>query len=378
LPQVSGSALYERIHGSAAARPTTTTTGATGGTTTTPTVGTASTYDFWSFGISASQLLWDFNQTWNRYKSAVGSEEALRISERTSELTVVLNARRAYFNARAQRALVQVANETLTNEQKHYTQIAAFVSVGTHPEIDLAKEKTTLANDRVALINAEGAYEIARAQLNQAMGVVSDTDYEVADEALPAIDGEDTPDGRLVEVALAQRPEILSLEKSRAAQERTIASFKGGYGPSLSAIGGASYSGTALDSLGTNWNVGASLVWPFFQGGLTNGQVREGEANLDALRAQIDQEKLQVRFDVQQATLTVRIAKASIGAANEALTNAREQLRLAEGRYTQGVGSIIELGDAQVTLTNAGAQVVQAEFNLATARAQLLTALGKR
>jgi len=57
--------------------------------------------------------------------------------------------------------------------------------------------------------------------------------------------------------------------------------------------------------------------------------------------------------------------------------NAREQLRLAEGRYQSGVGSIIELGDAQIAATSAAAQVVQADFNLATARAQLLTALGR-
>jgi outer membrane protein len=57
--------------------------------------------------------------------------------------------------------------------------------------------------------------------------------------------------------------------------------------------------------------------------------------------------------------------------------NAREQLRLAEGRYSSGVGSIIELGDAQIAATSAAAQVVQADFNLATARAQLLTALGR-
>ncbi len=85
-----------------------------------------------------------------------------------------------------------------------------------------------------------------------------------------------------------------------------------------------------------------------------------------------------MRFDVDQAQLMVRADKIAIDAARDALTNAREQLRLAEGRYSAGVGSIIELGDAQVALQNAGAQLVTAQFNLSTARAQLLTALGKR
>jgi outer membrane protein len=84
-----------------------------------------------------------------------------------------------------------------------------------------------------------------------------------------------------------------------------------------------------------------------------------------------------VRFEVENALLAVRRAKSEIDAAQEALVNAQEQLRLAEGRYQTGVGNIIELGDAQVPVTRAAAQKVQADFDLATARAQLLHALGR-
>jgi outer membrane protein len=76
--------------------------------------------------------------------------------------------------------------------------------------------------------------------------------------------------------------------------------------------------------------------------------------------------------------VTIRAAKATVEASNEALVNARERLRLAEGRYQNGVGSVIELSDAQVAAANAAAQVVQNEFNLSTARAQLLAALGQK
>lgn len=96
--------------------------------------------------------------------------------------------------------------------------------------------------------------------------------------------------------------------------------------------------------------------------------------SVDAQRAL---EVLQVRLDVDSARLAVRAAKATIGAADDALTNAKEQLRLAEQRYATAVGSIIELYDAQVAFTTAAAQVVQARYGLAAARAQLLAALGR-
>jgi outer membrane protein len=110
---------------------------------------------------------------------------------------------------------------------------------------------------------------------------------------------------------------------------------------------------------------------------LTRAQVDEAAANLQGIDAQKSVELLQIRLDVETARLAVRAAKSSIGAANDALVNGREQLRLAEARYSTGVGSIIELNDAQVAYASAEAQVVIARYNLATARVQLLAALGR-
>ena len=84
-----------------------------------------------------------------------------------------------------------------------------------------------------------------------------------------------------------------------------------------------------------------------------------------------------MRLEVEQARLAVRDAASAIDAAVEVVVNAREQLRLAEGRYETGVGNVIELGDAQIALTSARSQEVQARFRLATARAQLQNALGR-
>jgi outer membrane protein len=86
----------------------------------------------------------------------------------------------------------------------------------------------------------------------------------------------------------------------------------------------------------------------------------------------------QVQSDVDGARLAVRAAKESLSASREALMNARERLRLAEERYQVGAGGVIELGDAQVALTQTAAQAVQADDRLATARAQLLRAVGRQ
>ncbi len=167
------------------------------------------------------------------------------------------------------------------------------------------------------------------------------------------------------------------LAKQRDAQEATLSSAKGGYGPSIGAAGSVTDYGVALDQLVPNWAIGATVTWPIFQGGLTRGLVHQAEAGIESVDAQQSLEELQVRLDVDSARLAVRAAKATIGAVDDALASAREQLRLAEQRYATGVGNIIELNDAQVAYTSAAAQVVQARYSLSTARAQLLAAVGR-
>ena len=392
LPQIVGTATAEEIHGTVSTSrgttsattsgsPTGTSTGTgtgTGAASTASTVALTGTAGYFVFGGSASQLIWDFGQTYYRTDAANKAIESLEASEATTQLMVILNVRKAYFGARAQKDLISVAAETVNNQIKHLKQTEGFVTVGTQPEIALAQAKTDLANYRVQLINAQNNYEIAKAQLNQAMGLSEPTSYDVASDEQPPVPGEDLPREKLIDQAMTQRPELLAYLRTRQAERLTVRSLKGGYGPSVSAVGGVNESGVSLDSLGLSWNVGATATWALFQGGLTQGLVREAQGNLDAADAALEQEKLQVRFDVDQAQLMVRADKIAIDAARDALTNAREQLRLADGRYSAGVGSIIELGDAQVALQNAGAQLVTAQFNLSTARAQLLTALGKR
>jgi outer membrane protein len=290
--------------------------------------------------------------------------------------------RAAYFAARAQRDLVGVAQETVRNDEAHLRQVQGFVDVGTQPAIALAQTRSQLASARLQLIQADNAYAIARSQLLQAMGEQGSLDFDVADDALPPVTGEEGPLDPLVEEAIAARPELASLLEQRRAEQLTRSAARGGYLPSVSARAvGSEFGSHPLDPTNgnvQNWSAGVNLSWSLFDGGLTHARVQEADANLQSIQAQEDALRLSIRVAVEQASLGVRAAAASVSAADDALTNAREQLRLAEGRFQAGAGSIIELGDAQVAASTAAATRVQAEYNLAAARAALLRALARR
>jgi outer membrane protein len=333
----------------------------------------------WVFSLGATQLLYDFGQTIGKYNAAKDTVEADRATEKATVFQILVNVRSAYFTARADKDLVGVAQETLTDQERHLAQVKGFVTVGTQPQIALAQQEAAVASARVSLIQAQNTYETAKAQLNQAAGVRGDTEYDVGDEQLAEIADEDAPLETLMTRAIAERPEIASYVKQRTAQSDTIAAAKGGYGPTISASGNVNELTTDVSKTWPDplWQIGGLLSWPLFQGGLTQGQVRQAEAVLSGLDAQQANEVLQIQLQVDSARLAVRASKASIGAAEDAARSSHEQLRLAEQRYATGVGSIIELNDAQVAYTTAAAQLVQARYQLASARAQLLAALGR-
>jgi outer membrane protein len=375
LPQVNITGDYERTTGNYSVRP-----GAlpsTGTNNVAPaTVGWNLQYRYYVLGATATQLIYDFGLTSNKWRAADANRDAAVDNAYATTVQTLLNVRRAYFTARADRDLVAVAEETVRNQDKHVEQTQAFVRTGIQPDINLATVLTSLANAKVQLVTARNNFALAEAQLSQAMGVRVDEQIALADDQIPTIEGEDGPAQPLIDRAIRARPEMASLVAQQRAQALTVSSLRGGYGPSLGAVVNFSDVGASIDNVTPNWYVGLALSWNIFQGGLTRGQVREGKGTLENLTGQLDAERLQVQVDVEQGRLGVQAAKATIGAVAEALENARNQLTLAEKRYAAGIGNAVELSDAQVAYTSAEAQAVQARFNLATARAQLLAALG--
>ncbi len=382
LPQVKLEGLYERTTGNRPQKP--------GRTNNYPT--SFETYNWFDGEVSANQLLWDFGQSPNRWRAARTRAVALGDSARATRLQAIADVRTAYFRADAEKALVAVARQTLGNRQRHLEQIRGFVHAGTRPDIDLAQAVADEANARVQVIRSENNYAVARAELNRAMGTTGGTDYDVADETLPPQPGEASPVGALIDEAIRARPDVAAMETQIRAQELTVRATRDGYWPSLNLIAGAESVGQSfgkshvLDNFGQMvpyggmaWNLfgGVQLTWQLFQGLLTRGQVHEANANLDALRAQHDALVQQVWVAVEQAALAVRASQEALVASGEALKGAQARLRMADGRYAAGVGSIIELSDAELAAELAAAQEVGAEYDLSTARAALCLALGR-
>jgi outer membrane protein TolC len=179
--------------------------------------------------------------------------------------------------------------------------------------------------------------------------------------------------------ATERRPEI---QKNRFQQEFTEAAIKvarAGYFPTLNSV--AAYGWQSIDrpfnTMPSNWYLGATMTFPLFNGLSTKYTVSQNKAQLRAAAENYEVLRQNATKEVNQAYLNVKSGWELIRATKKALEAARENLRLAWGRYQAGVSTIIEVTDAQVQFSQADLNFVQALYNYRVYEAQLDKAIGK-
>jgi len=307
--------------------------------------------------IQGTQLLYDFGKTGALVDQARANARVAEVEvERVREL-VVQNVRQAYFNLLQARRLVGVADAGLARSELNLKSAQGFFDVGTKPKSDVTKAEVEVANARVSVIVARNNVRLAQTTLANALGLEATTPLEVEDVltyeavALDAV--------ALLTEALANRPELRQAKAQVDGARAQASAARANYWPTLNATG--AYGAASNDpDLHEAWSIAGTLSWNLFQGFFTLNQVRETQALVEAARANYDTFELQVRLDVDQAYTTVVAAAERIAATDKAVESARENLRLAQGRYDAGVGTILDLTDAQLALTTAEADQVRA------------------
>ena len=368
LPSASASATFSAATSNFAPQPTL-------GRPSTPSQPANDTlYPFYNTtAITVTQPIWDFGRTLGSYEAARSSQSAAEASAVATWNDVALRVRTTYYAVLATEALVEVSRQTIASDERKLELAKGQFDVGTRPRFDVTQAQVDLENARIALIQSRNAVAVARIQLSQAVG------QNVADATLvvPPIDGDPAPDVRaLTESAMQVRPDLKAAELQVASQEASLDAAKSAFWPILSVGGNLGWKGSEFP-LVHNWQVGATLSWPFLNGGADLGRIDSQRGVLDQTRASRDLLVLQIRADVEQAVAGVLEARARRDAARTLVAQARENLDLAEGRYESGLGTIIDLSIAQTGFANAQAQQVKAAFDLASAQAQLDRAVGR-
>jgi outer membrane protein TolC len=333
--------------------------------------------DYYTFGIMASQLIYDFGKASGGIAQVEATEQASQADERATAQTTATNVRVAYYGVLAAQQLVAVGEETVRNQQKHAEQVRRFVNAGQRTRFDLSSVELNYSNAQIGLVRARNVLGLAKIRLKTAIGIDGAADFSVVEPNPAASVFERRPAGELIAEAEQHRPELRRADAQLRAQRAGGKAARAGYLPSISALGGVAAAKGEGFGAGYDWFVGIGLNWNLFNGMYTTNQTAEARAGEDLAAAQRENARQAIVADVEEQRLAIDDAQARGELAERTVATASERLAQAEHRYETGAGDVLELDDAQIMLTNAKAQSVQARYDLAIARARLARALGQ-
>ena len=180
----------------------------------------------------------------------------------------------------------------------------------------------------------------------------------------------------LVRQASDRRPEIAGLKDQIKAAQALLKSSQAAYWPSITANAGGGWENNEYP-LQEFWQMGVNLSWPIFTGFRTQGKIAESRAEIDKLKARLRQSELQIFNEVSVAYLGLNTTIEAIGTSEFAVKQAQENMDLADGRYRNGVGNAIEYSDAELALTQARSNLVQASYQYHQQLVELDHAVGR-
>ncbi len=323
--------------------------------------------------MQLSQLLFDFG------KNLAATEAARKLAEVAVEdvelqrQLISLAVKEAYTNILFAGRLIRVQDQAVQRAELNLRSAKGFFEVGTRPKSDVARAEVDVANARVDLIRARNALRTARVALNTAMAIDVDTPTEIQDNLV--FEAANLDRAQLRGEALRSRPEYRQSKLRVSAAEATERQTFRGFFPDISGTG--SYGGSQ-PQLNENWTLGLSLSWSLFDGGNRVAKYQEAKANLEGARQRVKSTELDIIQNVEQAEIAVEEAQERIQAAQALVASAQENFRLAQGRFDAGVGTILELTDAQLALTQAQNTEAQALADYRIALARLDRAVGRR
>lgn len=328
-------------------------------------------------GVVANQRLFDFGFTSNLVESSELAANAQVQEIHARRAVVELNVQRVYLGSLKHRRLVQIAEETIRVRGAIKAQIEALFRQQLKSKLDVSFVQVELTNAESALVRARNGLKASFADLNRAMGIVGSEDYILEDIApdihpLP-------PLSSLIEQSRLH-PELKKALEQRRSAEAKLKATKKQYFPTISAIASAGdyevFDSDRRERTGGWWAASAGISVPLFTGFLIENQVAEARAHqLAADAAAMDIEQILTQ-QVTTSYLELQSLAQQIKLGEELVKTANEALQLARERYKLGLNSIVEVTQAEVSLTATQMRLAEAQYDYKIAEATLAYAIG--
>lgn len=308
---------------------------------------------------------------------------AARLAEHAAVADLVLRVQQGYFGYLGARALVEAQTAAVRQAAANLASAEGRQKAGVATIADVLQARTALSQSRLALQQLEGQALALRGGLASLAGLSPTAELEVgtlpasvdADAVRPSVE-------QLLREAAVRNPDVRGAGAAAGAAEARARAALRALGPTLSVQGTRSlthYLDPSWAPRSTLWTASLVLRLPLLDGlGLRPAyDALAARAGADAARARADATSQRVALDVWTSFQALRTAGQRVGTSKDLVGSAEASAAVAQGRYKEGVGSILDLLTAQAALEQALAEDVRARADFLVALAQLARASGR-
>jgi outer membrane protein len=322
-------------------------------------------------GVTLSQLLSDFGRTTNLVSAAKLREKARNANAQATTEDIVMATDQAFYSALENQALLKVAQQTVATRQSVKNQINELAKNNLKSNLDLTFAQVNLSQAKLLQLDAQNNLDSSLAALAAILGFEKQVTFELNDEdtqpPAPSVD----VDG-LIRTAFQQRPDLQAFTYEQQAAEKFRRAQRDQLFPTLSALGIAGGTPVRPDCFGgcfpnyftSSWYgaIGVNMSIPIFNGFRYSAEASEAKYRAQAAAEDTRDLRERIARDVRTAWLSANTAYQRMSVTAELEKQANLSLSLAQSRYHLGLGSIVELSQAQLQQTAAAIAYVNAQY----------------
>lgn len=324
--------------------------------------------DNWGSGATVTMPIYAGGRNVAGRDAALAALNASHYGAAVARETLAFEVTRTFLMIHKTRSLIGAAQAAVEAFDSNLGLSRKRLDAGTALKTDALDMEVRLAQAREDLARMRNANALTRQALATLLGIENG---EVdATTAIPRLSV--PPVGQA-----PQRPELRAAESLADAAAARIRQAGSGRKPSVNAFGGAEHNrGAKFDGQGTSYTVGIVAQWDIWDGRLTQGRVREAEAEFAAAQEAARRQRLNITLEVRQARLALDEADERLSVSAKSVQLAEESVTLTRERFQGGLSLAAQLIDAETTLTSARVRRAEAETDRRIAVAALRRSLG--
>lgn len=332
--------------------------------------------------ISAGLPLVNFS-LWEQIKSKQCEIDLILEQARASKIDMTKQVKDAYFAVLLAKNSLKVLERSINNAKETLKSTEAGFEQGVVSEYDLIRAKVQVNNLNPSYIAAKNGLELAVLQLKMILSLPQEQEIvflenleDFSDRIVSVTDAES-------ERAANNNSELRQLDLNIMSLQHNLKMVNSQHLPSLSAFGQYAYQTQAEDFRFSEYNwvgsaaVGLQLSIPIFNGRTVVNKAKQLKISLQELQLQKQYASDGIDLQIQSAINNMKAAQEQLSVNKDAISQAERGYEIAKFRYQTGSGTILELNDSELSMTQANLNYQQSLYDFLTAQTNLEKVLGR-